>query len=235
MSLFADKNAFDPNRDSKMPVRRGPFWLVLRALAAFFSLLISRHPSDAFTWLRSLYLRRRPLRMAIPWLTFDAIRHIKANLPDDARVFEFGSGHSTLFWHSRGAHVTSVGDDEAWYELMNNTLTERGIKGCQLVHAPTLDTYVGAIARCQPQSLDLILVDGAHRRDCVAAAIPFLKPGGMLVVDNTDWHWFRETPIEGIPSSWGRNSYSGYAPMLGHFSETTVWQRPSEDRALSDR
>jgi hypothetical protein len=35
-------------------------------------------------------------------------------------------------------------------------------------------------------------------------AIPHLKPGGYFIVKNTDWHWFKEKPLEGIPDKWGK-------------------------------
>lgn len=228
MNIFADKSAFDPSRDSKIPVRRGPIWLVLRALTAIVSLGISKHPGDAWTWLKSMILRRRPLSMGMPWLTFDAIRHIERNLPTNANVFEFGSGNSTLFWLSKGATVFSVENDIHWHDLVSAELTRRNLRSCRLIHATDLDAYVGAIYSCPERSQDLILIDGAYRRDCVAAAIPYVRPGGMLVVDNTDWHWFHENPIEGIPNDWPFTRYPGYCPMLGHKSETSIWTRPKE-------
>lgn len=72
----------------------------------------------------------------------------------------------------------------------------------------------------------MILVDGAFRRDCVTASLPYIKPGGLLVVDNTDWVWFKNLPFNDIPDNWIKNVYRGYAPMLGHKSETTIWQKP---------
>ena len=235
MRIFHDPDAFDPNRDSKMPVRRGPVWLLLRANVVFFSLILSSHPADAWTWVRSMRARRRPLSMAIPWLTFGAIRKIRQLLPKQAQVFEFGSGHSTRYWIEHGAHLTSVEDDAGWYELLGKDLAARGLRGYSLIHAPTLEQYLGALDGIEHESQDLILVDGAHRRNCVSAAVPYVKPGGLLVVDNTDWHWFRDYPIEGIPSRWKKHAFPGYGPMIGHISETTIWQRPPEEVEFAQR
>ncbi len=235
MSLFRDPAAFDPDRDSKPPLKRGPAWLLLRANVVFATLLFSAHPSDAWTWLRSMHARRRPLSMAIPWLTFGAIRKIRQLLPSQPNVFEFGSGHSTRWWLEQGARLFSVEDHAGWYELLDSDLKARGFRDYQLILAPTLEQYLGALEKIEPASQDLILVDGAHRRNCVSAAVPYVKPGGLLVVDNTDWHWFREHPIEGIPSQWAKFAYPGYGPMIGHPSETTIWQRPQVDPATDDR
>ena len=164
--------------------------------------------------------------MAIPWLTFDAIREIKAHLPQCPVIFEFGSGHSTLYWAKLSASVISVEDDERWYQMLRSELTARGCSSVSIVLASSLDDYIGVIRQCPKESQDLVLVDGAYRRNCVEAAIPYVKPGGLLVVDNTDWHWFKDAPLEGIPPNWEKIAYRGFGPMLGHVSETTLWKKP---------
>jgi len=52
------------------------------------------------------------------------------------------------------------------------------------------------------------------------------KKRGLLIVDNTDRHWFRKNPIAGIPSDWKFEVFQGYAPMIGHRSETMLYRRP---------
>lgn len=227
MSLFADHSAFDPDRDSKMPVRRGPVWILLRAIHVLGSLSFSRHPLDAWIWLRSMRARRRPLSMAIPWLTFAAVRAIRAQLPIQPHVFEFGSGHSTLYWLDLGATLTSIEDDAQWHQILSKSLRSHGYGNYTLVFAESKIDYVSSIESKPLSSQDLVLVDGAHRRECVQIAVQYVKPGGMLVVDNTDWHWFKDAPLEGIPANWQREDYPGFGPMLGHKSQTTVWVRPS--------
>lgn len=47
--------------------------------------------------------------------------------------------------------------------------------------------YVGFIDACEDESLDFALVDGKRRDECILAAIPKLKPGALLVLDNANW------------------------------------------------
>lgn len=50
----------------------------------------------------------------LPWITYPAI-HVLAKLARPAmRVFEFGCGHSSLWWAARVAEVASIDHDEAW-------------------------------------------------------------------------------------------------------------------------
>lgn len=225
--MFENIKDYNPEIDSKMPLKRSPFALVCRGVILVMSLLFSRHPKDAFTWCKSMIARRSPLSLTMPWLTFDAIRAISARLGASSKVFEFGSGHSTLYWCKLGAEVVSVDHDELWHARLVQEVKSRGMEDIvRVVFAADRQSYTKAIESAESQMFDLVLVDGAFRRESVLAAVGWVAPGGMLVVDNTDWHWFREVPLEGIPRDWEQTAYPGYAPMLGHASETTVWVRP---------
>src|SRR5688572_9711262 len=73
------------------------------------------------------------LNHAAPWITFDAIDFLKARARPDMRVFEFGSGGSTLFWASLGAQVTSIEHNPAWYEILKPRLAGNSRIDCRLV------------------------------------------------------------------------------------------------------
>jgi hypothetical protein len=208
-------------------LRRGFQWIVLRGAAMTAQMLFSRHPGDLMKWLRSMAQRSRRLAFPLPWVTFDATRAIEEHLPVHARVFEFGAGNSTVYWAGRGAQVWSVEGDREWFDLLQHHVNAKGLGSVKLQYAADPAAYTGAISGLGVESFDMVVVDGAFRRDCVLAAISHVKPGGMLVVDNTDWHWFREDPIKGVPDDWRREIFPGFAPMIGHRSETTVYFRPS--------
>lgn len=225
--MFENPAAFDPTRDSKMLLRRTPVALAMRAAFLVGSLLFSRHPNDCLTWIRSMVARKRPLTLAIPWLTFDSIRAIESDIEIGWRIFEYGAGHSTIYWRKFGANVISVENDAGWCRFLRNAVAVEDSPDIKVIYADDMESYVGAVAKCGEAAFDLILADGAFRRECVQIAVNYVKLGGLLVVDNTDWHWLRERPLEGIPSNWQKFVYSGYAPMLGHLSETTIWKWPS--------
>src|SRR5215218_1655637 len=52
----------------------------------------------------------------VPWFTYPAIEALKNWDLADKRVFEYGSGYSTLFWASRAKEVVSVEHNRDWYE-----------------------------------------------------------------------------------------------------------------------
>jgi predicted O-methyltransferase YrrM len=178
-----------------------------------------------------MFARRTPLSLAIPWLTFDAIRAISSVQRSNWSVFEYGSGHSTLYWRKFGMRVVSVENNPNWYAYMVKALQGRESEDIRLIYASTKEAYVESIDEFGEPGFDLILVDGAYRRECVLVAVKHVRAGGYLVVDNTDWHWLTDSPYAGIPSNWTRSVYAGYAPMIGYRSETTLWQRPLEQDA----
>lgn len=219
--MFEDNQAFDPARDGKVPLKRTPLALCLRFFSSLARQLFSTHPSDAFRWLWSLHARRQPLSYVLPWLTFDAIRELERRTKQGQRVFEFGSGHSSVYWAQRGLELHSVEDSADWYHMVRERLAEYPAAHLYLEQSEA--RYVGRLL-ATPGLFDLILVDGAFRLACVAAAIAKIAPGGTLAVDNTDWHWFADVD-ELIPLTWHKEVFQGAAPFIGHSSQTTLWRR----------
>lgn len=83
-------------------------------------------------------LMHPPLSVEQPWLTYDAIALLTRILKDRpyARVFEYGSGGSTLFFARRAAEVVSVEHDPKWAETVFSRLTATGIENVHYSHIP---------------------------------------------------------------------------------------------------
>ncbi len=142
-----------------------------------------------------------------PWWTYGAIREVEqrlAALGGRARVFEYGSGASTVWLGRRGAEVHSVEHHPGFAEVMRRVLTQAGLTdkvellevGAETATRPVTRSgrkgedavdYT-AYARSIEQvggRFDLIVVDGRARVACCAAARPFLAPGGIIVFDDS--------------------------------------------------
>jgi hypothetical protein len=126
------------------------------------------------------------LNQPIPWYTYPAVEYLKQLDFSDATVFEYGAGNSTLFWAKVAKQVVSVDDDEAWYEQVKGRLPGN----CTLAFEADLSSYVHSIVR-YGHGFDVIVVDGAARGKtrlkCSRVAIDHLRPGGMIILDNSDW------------------------------------------------
>jgi hypothetical protein len=221
--LLQDRARYQRSRDGRVPWRRDPLSLTLRLAYMVGRMGLSPHPGDLASWARSMATRRKPFAYVRPWLTFEAVRAVDAHLQRGSRLFEYGCGHSTVYWARRGVEVWGMESDPAWYARTREQL--RGTPNADIRLACDEQAYVRGIDRVQGD-FDAVLIDGDWRRACLAAALPRLRPGGMLVVDNTDWHWYADIDVR-IPRDWRKVVHAGCAPFIGYPSETSIWTRPS--------
>jgi hypothetical protein len=192
-----------------IPKVRNVCWMVAR-------------PSYLFHWLR-LAIRKR-LVPPEPWISQKAIRYLDEHLRTNMKVWEWGSGHSTAWLAERVGSLVSIEHHAGWSRMVSNRLQMRGLSNaqCRYVSETAAGTqapaYVQAIADAPDASFDLIFIDGEHRMLCVGAGLPKLRPGGILLIDNTNWMPLAEW---GVPPEW---------PILHQScngnTQTTIWRKP---------
>lgn len=119
----------------------------------------------------------------IPWFTYPAIEYLEQLDFSDKTVFEFGAGNSTRFWCARAMRVVSVEHDPTWHHRVKGHLPTNG--EIMLVEAGA--DYAAALAQ-RATRFDVIVIDGVERRACCEVAIGRLQPGGLIILDNADWH-----------------------------------------------
>ncbi len=130
--------------------------------------------------LRSI-IEYRPVQ---PWLSYRAAAEIARLLDKSSRVLEFGAGMSTPWFAARCGLVVSLESDPAWFKRVRNMLQRRGLDNAQVL-LRSVEDYPN-LGDFDTASFDFVLVDGPRRSACVSAALPKLKQGGYLYLDNTD-------------------------------------------------
>lgn len=203
---------------------------------------------DYPAWRRAL-AGGSPLDDAQPWITFAAARFLRRIVSHGTRVFEWGSGGSTLFLANLGAKSTSIEHDPAWYARVAPRLAARLDRPeLRLIQPAPVDcphaaddpaqygssdprfsgmsfeAYVHAIDRFADESFDLVLIDGRARPACIRRAIPKVRRGGWLVLDNAD----REHYARGIrllDTGFTRRDFAGPIPYVEHFVCTSAWRK----------
>jgi len=118
----------------------------------------------------------------IPWYTYPLIEYLRQYDFSQVRVFEYGSGHSTLFWASRCTEVVSVEHNRQWYEYMLGRLPAN----VTLLLREHSDEYALAIKEVGGE-FQIVVIDGEWRLNCAKRSIDSLAPGGMFLLDNSDW------------------------------------------------
>ncbi len=153
----------------------------------------------------------------VPWYTYPAIEYLKQLDFSHASVFEYGSGNSTLFWAARARRVVSVEDSAQWFDIISAKLPSH----CDISLETDLGAYADALRRTG-ERFDVIVVDGAARGHtrlkCSRVAVEHLRPGGMIILDNSDW--LTESALLLRDSGLIEVDMSGFAP-ISKYTQTT--------------
>lgn len=108
----------------------------------------------------------------MPWYALSVLQWLKEQDVSEWKVFEYGAGYSTIWWRLNCEKVYSVESVRLWAEAM-------GAK-----FADEKSEYVNYISGTTTLIYDCIIVDGEYRDECVERCIPFLKSGGIIIIDN---------------------------------------------------
>jgi hypothetical protein len=246
-------SASDRGRDAHPLVThalRGGRWIAdLRYLATILS--TPGQARHALRWLRSRapgYLLQAPS----PWLTFDGIAALRARMHDGMRVFEWGSGGSTLFWLRWRVDLCSIEHDPDWYDVVRRRLPagrsvdhrlvppdppsgERAAldpadplayaSSAEAFRGRTFRRYATQIDAFPDEHFDVVLVDGRARPSCIRHAIPKVRAGGVLVVDNADREYYVERLREAL-GGFSHERHLGVGPCAPAMWRTDLYLRP---------
>jgi hypothetical protein len=200
-----------------------------RGRRAHLRSLLAIHDADAL------------IEMDLPWWTWWTYRAVDAVdafllTRDHARVFEYGSGASTVWLSRRADEVHTVEHDLAWaanlrprfggFENITLHVVEptasvetvvagsgrRGFSGLDFERYVNTVHEVGGL-------FDVIVIDGRARMACLEASLVHLAPGGWIVVDNSRRSRYRD----GLTSSPVHiERFRGSTPGLPYPDETAV-------------
>jgi hypothetical protein len=206
------------------------------------------------SWYWSLSAHRSPLTDERPWMTFAAIRFLDRALNRRMRVYEYGVGGSTVFFAKRAGETISVEHDPKWCRLMIESMNRGGYKNWRIQlaepkldlcsegkspsdpngYVSSADTFAGHSFRDYASEIDaypegyfdLIVIDGRARPSCFKHAMPKVKAGGFLVLDNAerDYYFYIHTSLNN--AGWNLHDFYGPGPYNLYFWRTCVWQRP---------
>lgn len=165
-------------------------------------------------WSDSFQKNRSAVSDELPWINFLALDFLEAQLQHNFKVFEFGGGGSTLFFCKKVEAVMTVEDHAEWFKTLTEMVKTKGYdhwtgffvapeiltdsnprshtnpadfkSSIKSLEQKSFEKYARTIDPYPEDFFDLILVDGRARPSCIQQAIPHLKKGGLLVVDNTE-------------------------------------------------
>ena len=142
---------------------------------------------------------KTPLDLELPWFSYAAIDFLETFLQPQMSVFEYGSGGSTVFFARRVKRVVSVENNPVWHDRVSQRLSNLSLTNAiVMLHPFNFNNPVGFESSAYLQALseehfDVIVVDGTEewtqvRPICFARAEQRVKPGGIIVVDDS-WRY----------------------------------------------
>ena len=156
----------------------------------------------------------------IPWFTYPAIEYLRQFDFSDKKVFEYGSGNSSIFWAHRAMQVTAVESDQQWYEHVSRVSPPN----LSLILETEKDSYVSSIGR-NKETFDVIVIDGQWRNACANVCVDHLVDHGMIIFDNTDRQYDGCTKLR--ERGFFQIDFSGFSPINGYASTTSIFIRAS--------
>lgn len=158
----------------------------------------------------------------LPWFTYPAISFITPRIRANMKVFEFGSGASTLWWAQRVRKVVACEHYASWVEkLRAQAPANVTIHHVELV--PNGD-YCRTAARSDEQ-FDIIVIDGRDRVNCALNSIGSLKPGGVIIWDNADRDKYQRGYDYLMSNGFRRIDFTGLGPIMYEPWSTAVFYR----------
>ena len=150
-----------------------------------FSHLSTRYVADRI--LELIYQKRNPHK---PWLTPQACEILSELVCPEDLVLEFGSGRSTRWFSKNVRAVTSIEHSPEWFEIVSEGLRKDEISNVEFHLVENLPDYAAHADKIIADgSIDIALVDGVARDACAVVALKKVRPGGIIVIDDSHRYW----------------------------------------------
>jgi predicted O-methyltransferase YrrM len=182
-------------------------------------------------WVRypAAWLRARTGRIPErPWLVPASIGWLRRRVRSEWSILELGAGRSTAWFARRAARVISLEDDEFWHSATRLRLDQAGLNA-DLRLRPVED-FPREIASLPDDAFDLVVVDFLEaptvtRIDCLDPAMRKVRPGGYLLLDDSDRPGYAAA-FE-LLAGWRFRRFVGVKDGWPEPCETGIFTRPS--------
>lgn len=218
-----------------------------------FALKILRSPAQRkyfWRWVKSSVQKDYFLLCRQPWITFDAVDFLDTINLQNKRIFEYGSGGSTLYWLDKGASVVSIEHDSVWFNKTKSLISPSHRLDYRLVlpepepeevyskkDPANPDDYISSDEQkfsyksyvCQIDEFDngffdVVLIDGRARPSCIKHSVAKVKSGGVLILDNSDREYYTERTDYLLHDHFFHKVFFGAGPLGTAFWSTSIYQ-----------
>jgi predicted O-methyltransferase YrrM len=173
----------------------------------------------------------------VPWMRAEAVAKLEEILRPDWTVFEWGGGGSTIWLAQRVARLVCVEQAPMWIRQIGRRLYELNLRDkVDLVHIQAdaereYDEFADHILEFPAGHFDLVLVDGKVRHKCLANAQDRVRPGGWVVLDDSQRRGYAKGTVLYETDSWEKTNIKGLSEGIGSakgrwfMGQTTFYQK----------
>ena len=175
-------------------------------------------------WTQSI-AENRPCQLDgsfVPWMNYQVIALFRQRLDKHMRLFEYGSGYSTLFFSKLVGDVVSLEYNPGWYDKISREVPQNA--KVVLVKNDIDGEYCRAI-RGFDGLFDVVVVDGRDRVNCIKQALGKLDEAGVIVLDDSHRERYQEGIKYAVSQGFKRLELEGLKPAEYGMDRTTILYR----------
>lgn len=156
----------------------------------------------------------------VPWYTYPCVNFLSTRINRQMRVFEYGSGNSTLWWAERVLHVTSCEHDKAFAA----EISKKAPSNVQYLFRQIDQGYENTPIQLS-EKFHIIVIDGAVRDRCALVAQNALTNDGVIIYDNSDSRKYRAGCDILVGQGFRRIDFWGFGPIWSREWATGIFYR----------
>lgn len=160
-----------------------------------------------------------------PFYAPRAIREVSKLLTPRTRLFEWGTGRSTVWFAARVGEMIAIEHDLGWFERTSAELAASALYNVDYrlcvpstptstydgspestLSKPEFANYVSQIDEYPDGYFDVIAIDGRERVGCAQHAVPKVAPNGCIILDDT--RRARYGPVFSLLADWRVQRFS---------------------------
>ena len=162
------------------------------------------NPTYVFPYLKYSISSKNPLELELPWWTFKSIKMLTSHLNRKQKIFEWGSGGSTLYLSKYVKKVTSVENNLTWTKKVNSHLKKQNINNVEILQKEidfqSPESFKGSpYGQSIKSTFDIIVVDGEDqfgaeskwsvREACFSISQNFIRQNGGIIIVDDSWRY----------------------------------------------
>lgn len=155
------------------------------------------------------------LNSKIPWFESETLEFLSSLLKSDWTILETGCGGSTIWYSRRVKKVVSFESSPKWFHDVLDIIGSKEIRNVELhlyIDYPTM-----GIQGFKEDEFDFISIDGRGRMKSIETAIPYLKLGGYLLLDDSQRERYQQAFT--LVDNWDYETYGK------NKKQATIWRK----------